>query len=158
MSDRGVFAVAFLTVVLIVAGAFAMPEYFPFELLKSLIYVVIALLVFFGNNTYSYMLGIVAPILGMLFNILLGGFFGEFAVLWASLRMRPLPALDTPLHGLAILCEILLVILCLHAWRKEVTGPFFGRVFGICLAISVAYIAVLAGGYVYAIPATGRLP
>jgi hypothetical protein len=158
MSDRGVFVVAFLTVVLIVAGAFAIPQYFPFELLKSLIYVVIALMVFFGNNTYSYMLGIVAPILGMLFNILLGGFFSEFSVLWASVRMRPLPTLDTPLHGLAILCEILLVILCVRAWRKEVTGPFFGKVFGICLAVSVGSVAGLAGWFVYGIPAMGRLP
>jgi hypothetical protein len=158
MSDRGVFVVAFLTVVLIVAGAFAIPQYFPFELLKSLIYVVIALMVFFGNNTYSYMLGIVAPILGILFNILLGGFFGEFAVLWASVRMRPLPTLATPLHALAILSEILLVILCVRAWRKEVTGPFFGKVFGVCLAVSVGYVAVLAGWYVYGIAATGRLP
>jgi hypothetical protein len=158
MSDRGVFVVAFLTVVLIVAGAFAIPQYFPFELLKSVIYVVIALMVFFGNNTYSYMLGIVAPILGMLLNILLGGFFSEFAVLWASVRMRPLPTLDTPLHGLAILCEILLVVLCVRAWRKEVTGPFFGKVFGVCLAVSVVYVAVLAGWYVYGIPAMGRLP
>jgi hypothetical protein len=156
MSDRGVFVVAFLTVVLIVAGAFAIPQYFPYELLKSLIYVVIALMVFFGENTYSYMLGIIAPILGILLNLLLGGFFREFAVLWASLTMKPLPALDTPLHGLAILTEILLVILCLRAWRKEVTGPFFGKVFGISLVVSLVYVGVLAGWYMFALPATGR--
>jgi len=156
MSDRGVFVVAFLTVVLIVAGAFAIPQYFPYELLKSLIYVVIALMVFFGENTYSYMLGIIAPILGILLNLLLGGFFREFAVLWASLTMKPLAALETPLHGLAILTEILLVILCLRAWRKEVTGPFFGKVFGISLVVSLVYVGVLAGWYVFALPATGR--
>lgn len=156
MSDRGVFVVAFLTVVLIVAGAFAIPQYFPYELLKSLIYVVIALMVFFGENTYSYMLGIIAPILGILLNLLLGGFFREFTVLWASLTMKPLAALETPLHGLAILTEILLVILCLRAWRKEVTGPFFGKVFGISLVVSLVYVGVLAGWYVFALPATGR--
>jgi hypothetical protein len=158
MSDRGVFVVAFLTVVLIVAGAFAIPEYFPFELLKSLMFVVIAVMVFFGDNTYSYMLGIIAPILGILLNILLGGFFDEFSVLWASLTMKPLAALDTPLHGLAILTEIVLVILCLRAWRKEVTGPFFGKVFGISLVISLVYVGILAGWYVFGLPAIGRLP
>jgi hypothetical protein len=158
MSDRGVFVVAFLTVVLIVAGAFAIPEYFPFELLKSLMFVVIAVMVFFGDNTYSYMLGIIAPILGIMLNILLGGFFDEFSVLWASLTMKPLAALDTPLHGLAILTEIVLVILCLRAWRKEVTGPFFGKVFGISLVISLVYVGILAGWYVFGLPAIGRLP
>jgi hypothetical protein len=97
MSIRGVFVVAFLTVVLIFAGAFAIPEYFPYELLKCSIYVVIAMMVFFGENTYSYMLGIVAPIVGMVCNILLGGFFSEFSVLWASVTMKPLPIMDTPL-------------------------------------------------------------
>jgi hypothetical protein len=156
MSDRGVFAVAFLTVVLIVAGAFAIPQYFPYELLKSLIYVAIALMVFFGENTYSYMLGIIAPILGIIWNILAEGFLHEFAVLWASVTMKPLLALDTPLHGLAILTEIALVILCLRAWRKEVTGPFFGKVFGISLVISLVYVGVLAGWYMFGLPATGR--
>jgi len=158
MSDRGVFVVAFLTVVLIVAGAFAIPEYFPYELLKSSIYVVIAMMVFFGENTYSYMLGIVAPIVGMVCNILLGGFFSEFSVLWASVTMKPLPLVDTPLHGLAILTEILLVVLCLRAWRKEVTGPFFGKVFGVSLVLSLVYVGVLAGWYVFGTAPTGRLP
>ena len=158
MSDRGVFVVAFLIVVLIVAGAFAIPEYFPYELLKSSIYVVIAMMVFFGENTYSYMLGIVAPIVGMLCNILLGGFFSEFSVLWASVTMKPLPLVDTPLHGLAILTEILLAILCLRAWRKEVTGPFFGKVFGVSLVVSLVYVGILAGWYVFGTAPTGRLP
>ena len=158
MSDRGVFVVAFLTVVLIFAGAFAIPEYFPYELLKCSIYVVIAMMVFFGENTYSYMLGIVAPIVGMLCNILLGGFFSEFSVLWASVTMKPLPIMDTPLHALAILTEVLLVILCLRAWRKEVTGPFFGKVFGVSLVVSLGYVGILAGWYVFGTAPTGRLP
>ena len=158
MSDRGVFVVAFLTLVLTVAGAFAIPQYFPYELLKSLIYVVIAVMVFFGDNQYSYMLGVVAPIMRILLNILLGGFFGEFSILWASVTMKPLPALETPLHGLAILTEIVLVILCLRAWRKEVTGPFFGKVFGISLVISLVYVGILAGWYVFGLQAMGRLP
>ncbi|MBZ5513922.1 MAG: hypothetical protein LAN62_03585 [Acidobacteriia bacterium] len=148
MSDRGVFVVAFTTVVLVVAGAFAIPQYFPFELTKSLIYVAVAIMVFFGENKYSYMLGIVAPIVGNLLNILLGGFFREFSILWSSVMMKPLPALDTPLHGLAILTEILLIILCVRAWRKQVPEPFFGKVFCISLVISLVYAGVLAAWYV----------
>jgi hypothetical protein len=155
MSDRGVFVVAFTTVVLIVAGAFAIPQYFPFELVKSLVFVAIAIMVFFGEDKYSYMLGILAPIVGILLNILLGGFFGEFAVLCASITMKPLPPLETPLHSLATLTEILLIILCLRAWRKQVTGPFFGKVFGISLAISLAYGAVLAAWYMTGVSTGG---
>ncbi len=139
MSDRSVFVVAFTIVVLIGGGAFAIPQFFPFELLKSLIYVAIAIMVFFGENQYSYMLGIVSPVVGWVATIGAGGFFHEFEVLFASIAMKPVPALETPLHGLAILGQALLVALCWRAWHKEVPLPFFGKVFGTCLAIAVGH-------------------
>ena len=70
MPDRWVFFVAFLTAVLVVAGAFVIPEFFAYELVKSLIYLAIAMLVFFGENKFSYMLGIVAPPLWFILDIL----------------------------------------------------------------------------------------
>jgi len=149
MSDRWVFVMASLTVVLGVAGAFAIPQFFVFELLKSLIFVAIAILVFFGEGRFSYMLGIVSPILWFVLDILLGEFFRDFGVLFASLTGGPIPPLDTPLHGWALITEIVLVILCFRVWRKQVTEKFFGKTFGICLVISLADIALLAGWYFY---------
>ncbi len=158
MSDRFVFVTAFLTVVLIVAGAFAIPEYFTLELAKSLMYVVVAVMVFFGEDRFSYMLGMIVPLLSFILHILLGGFFDEFRVLWESLLMRSSAKTDTPLHGLAILTEVVLIALCLRAWRKQVPEKFFGKTFGICLAISVVYTGILAGLYYHAFPAGGRMP
>ena len=146
MSDRGVFVVAFLTVVFIVAGAFALPQFFFFELAKSSVYLAIAVLVFFGDNRYSYMLGIVAPPLWFLADLLVG-VFRDFAVLVNYLLMKGVPPLDTPLHGLARLAAILLVILSFRAWRKEVPEKLFGKTFGICLGISLAYVVVLGVWY-----------
>ena len=145
MSDRWVFLIAFLTVIVIVAGAFAMPHYFTFELLKSLIFLAIALMVFFGEDRFGYMLGMVAPILGFGLNILLGGFFGEFKGLFNALTGKGSPLMSTPLHGLSILLEIVLVIVCYRAWRTQVTEKFFGKTFWISLAISFGYVAILVG-------------
>jgi hypothetical protein len=158
MSDRGVFVSAFTVVVLIVAGAFALPQFFPFELIKSLIYVAIAIMVFFGENKYSYMLGIVAPVVGWVLNIILGGFFDEFGVLFASIAMKPIPPLETPLHGLAILTQLLLLVLCWRAWQKQVTDPFFGKVFGVSLAISAVHAIVLAAYFVFGIRGGTEMP
>lgn len=158
MSDRGIFVVSFLTVVLIVAGAFALDQFFFFDLFKSLIYLLIAVMVFFGDNVYSYMLGMLAPPLWFLLNIILGGFFEEFAVLFSYLAGKEVPPTDTPLHALAILLQAVLVVLCWRAWKREVPGPFIGRPFAICLAISLAYVGVLAVWYVYGFAAGGRLP
>jgi vacuolar-type H+-ATPase subunit I/STV1 len=145
MSDKWVFLIAFLTGTVIVAGAFAMPQYFYFELFKSLIFFVIALLVFFGEDRFSYMLGMVAPILRFVLNILLGGVFGEFRVLFDTLTGKGSPPLSTPLHGLSILLEIVLVIVCYRAWHKQVTEKLFGKTFWICLAIAIGYFAILEG-------------
>ena len=158
MSDRWVFATAFLTVVLIVSSAFAIPEYFSFELVRSLIFVVISILVFFGEDRYSYMLGIVAPLLLFILNILLGGFFQEFTELWAYIRGQHLAIVDTPLHGLAILTAAVLVLLCLRAFRKQVPEKFFGRTFVVSLLISLVYVGILVGWYYHAVPAAGRMP
>lgn len=145
MSDRWVFLTAFLTTVLVVAGAFVIPELFFYELLQSLVFVAIAVMVFFGEDRFSYMLGIVAAPLWFILDILMGEFFRDFAVLFGYLTLKPSPPMDTPLHGAAILAEIALMVLCVRAWRKQVTEKFFGRTFSICLAISLAYIVVLAG-------------
>ena len=139
MSDRGVFVVAFTTVILLGGGAFAIPQFFPFELLKSLIYVAIAVLVFFGENEYSYMLGILSPVVAWLATILGGGFVSDFKVLFASIAMKPISTLDTPLHGLALITQAILAVLCWRAWNKEVPQAFIGKVFWTCLAIAMGH-------------------
>ena len=153
MSNRGVFVAASLTVVLIVAGAFALPQFFFFELAKSTIYIAIAVLVFFGEDRYSYMLGIVAPPVWFLADILAGGFLREFGVLLRYVTMEDIGPLDTPLHALAWLAGVLLVVLCYRAWNKEVTEKLFGRTFQISMAVSLAYAAGLAIWYLYGISA-----
>lgn len=147
MSDRGIFVLSFLTVVLIVAGAFALPQFFFFDLFKSAIFIGIGVMVFFGENQYSYMLGILAPPLWYIVDIVLGGFFFAFGGLFAYLAGKQVPPLETPLHGLAIVSGILLVVFCYRAWKKEVTEPFFGKTFRVCLGISIVYVVILAAWY-----------
>lgn len=144
MSDRGIFIATFLVVVLIVAAAFTLPQFFFFELFRSAIYVAIGVMVFMGEDRYSYMLGMIAPLLWFLTDILVGGFFRDFVVLGNYALLKPSEsALDTPLHGVARLAAILLVILSYRAWRKQVPEKLFGKTFGICLGISIVYAAIL---------------
>jgi hypothetical protein len=143
MSDRAVFVVAFTTVVLIGGSAFAVPQFFPFEILRSLIFVAIAMMVFFGENQYSYMLGILSPVVGWLAAILSGGFVRGFEVLFASIAMKPIGSLESPLHGLVLITQALLAVLCWRAWHKEVPTAFIGKVFWTCLAIALGHAAVV---------------
>lgn len=145
MSDRWMFVTAFSTVVLIVAGAFAIPQFFVYELIKSSIFVAIAVLVFFGEDRFSYMLGAIAPLLWFILDFLLGDLLGDLRTMFSWIAGRRIAPLDTPLHGFSIFLGLILLILSVKAWKREVSEKFFSKTFAICLIISLAYIAVLAG-------------
>ena len=144
MSDRGVFLAAFLTLVLVVASAFSLPELFIYELLTLTVFVVIAVMVFFGDDKFPYMLGMVAPILWFIFSLLTGGFISDISALLRFLAGKPSAPLETPLHGFAILAGLALVILSARAWRKQVTEKFLGKTFAIALVVSLVWIGVIA--------------
>ncbi len=156
MSDRWVFLAAFLTLILVVASAFALPELFIYELLKSTVFVVVALLVFFGEDEFPYMLGMIAPILWFLYSLLTGGFVNEIGAMFRFLSGRPSPPLETPLHGFAILAGLALVILCARAWRSQITDKFFGKTFVGALVVGLIWIGVLAAWQVHALSATAK--
>ena len=147
MSDRWVFLMAFLALVTIVAGAFVVPQLFALRLLQSLIYVAIVVMVFTGEDRYSYMLGIVAPLLWFLLAILLGGFAHDLMVLGKSIVGKSIGPSDTPFQGIAVLCEAGVVITSLRAWRKQVSEKFFGKTFVTGLIVSLVYIGLLLGWY-----------
>ena len=148
MSNRWVFLAAFLTTVLIVAGAFSLTQFFYFELAKSVLFLAIAMLVFFNEERFAYMLGIMFPVLWFLVDILVGVFFSDFATMFRYLSGQGSGALGTPLDGFARLSAIFLFFTSLFAWKKEVPDRFVGRTFWISLVICLAYTGVLTTWYV----------
>jgi hypothetical protein len=145
MSDRRVFAAALMTAVLIVAGAFTLRQFFAFELAKSSIYIAIAVLVYYGENQYSYMLGIIAPPLWFIVDILGGIFFQDFQVLYNYLAGRGIAPLETPLDGLARICAAILMVVSIQAWRREVPGRFVSKPLWTSVVVSLVYAAALVG-------------
>ncbi len=143
MPDRGVFFAAFLTLVLVVAGAFVIREFFVYELLTSTVFVVISVMVFFGEDKFPYMLGIMAPILWFVFSLLTGGLVAAIGATIRFLTGKPSTALETPLHGLAFLAALVLLILSARAWRKQITEKFLGKTFAIATIVSLIWVAVL---------------
>ena len=148
MSNRWVFLAAFLTTVFIVAGAFSLTQFFYFELAKSVIFLAVAMLVFFNEERFGYMLGIIFPVLWFLADILVGVFINDFATLFRFLSGKPIGDLATPLDGIARLSAIFLVLVSFSAWKKEVPERFVGKTFWISALISVAYAGLLATWYV----------
>ena len=108
----------------------------------------IAILAFFGEDRYGYMLGMSYPPLWFLIDIVVGGFSGDFRVLIGYFTGRGLAPLETPLHGLARLTAVLLVIASFRAWRKTVPERLLGKTLLTCALIAAVYASVLAFWYV----------
>jgi hypothetical protein len=143
MSDRWVFLAAFLTVVLVVASAFAIPQLFVYELLTSTIFMVVAVMVFFGEDKFSYMLGMIAPVVWFVFGMLTGGFFGQFGALVRFISGKPSSSFETPLHACATLAALALIIFSARVWRKQVTEKFLGKTFTVAIVVSVVWCGIL---------------
>ena len=129
---------------LVVAGAFAIPALFIYHLIASTIFLVIAVLVFFGEDKFPYMLGMIAPILWIIFSLLSGGFFKDFGVLFGSLAGKSSGPFDTPLHGFAILSGLMLIVFSARAWRKQITEKMFGKTFITALIVALVWVGVVA--------------
>lgn len=153
MSNRWVFLAAFLTATLMVAGAFALPQFFYFELGKSSIFIAIGVLVFFGEDRFSYMLGTVFVPIWFLVDILVGGIRSDFQVLFQYLGGHTISPISTPLDGFARLAAIFLFAVSLAAWRREVNERFWGKTFWTCFVISLVYVGALTIWYVRLFPA-----
>ncbi len=143
MSDRGVFLAAFLTLVLVVASAFALPELFVHDLLTSTIFVLIAVLVFFGDDKFPYMLGMIAPVVWILLSLLTGRLLSDLGAMVDFLKGRPAGPGGTPLHGFAYLTALALLIVAQRAWGKQVTEKFFARTFALAAVISLIWVALI---------------
>ena len=151
MSDRWVFLAAFLTLVLVVASAFAVPVLFYSELLTSIIFAVVAIMVFFGEDRFPYMLGMVAPVLWFIYAILSGALVGDLTGMFRFLGGKPMGPLETPLHGFAILAGLGLVVFSASAWRKQVTEKFLGKTFALALVVGLIWIGAVAGYQMHAL-------
>jgi hypothetical protein len=147
MSNRWVFLSAFLTAVLIIASAFTLHQFFYFDLARSAMFVAIAMLVFFNEDQFGYMLGIVFPPVWFVVSILMGTLVTDFSVMFHYLTGTHIGLLASPAAGFARLSAIFLFFFALHAWRKEVPEKLIGRTFWLSLLISVVYVGVLTLWY-----------
>jgi hypothetical protein len=153
MANRWVFLAALLTTVFIVAAAFTLPQLFFFDLAKSFVFMAVAVLVFFGEDRYGYMLGMIFPLMWFLIDILIGTFFDDFGVLFNYLSGKSLGPMETPLDGFARLAAVFLLVASFRSWKKEVPEKLVGKTFWVSLAISVGYLVVLTVWYYNLFPA-----
>ena len=139
MSDRSVFASAFLVASLSLFGAFTIGQLFFFHLYEALIYVAIAIMVFYGENRFSYMLGIFVPGLFILKGLFMSGTIfheiGDFLRLIFTLSAEH----NAAMYGGVYVFGIVLLVSSVLAYRREVGKQNLKQTLMVSGGIAVAH-------------------
>ena len=121
------------------------PDFFLLHLYQAIIYMAILLMLFYMEDRWAYMLGILAPVAWLLLAYasgLLGGALGQL--------LRLANRSDWPGNGVSLLAAltallaVLMVVFCGLRWRRSFHGLGYGwSTFLTCLGVVVVYYGIL---------------
>jgi hypothetical protein len=145
MIHRGIATLAMGLVVCFLLLSHFDSEFFLFHFYESLIYLAIILMLFYFEDRWAYMLGIVAPTSWILVAIVTGG-FGE---LWRQVVQR-IFLLGGPgyaatcLGGIITVLSLAMIAFCTYQWKRQFSGQGKGlATFLVSLGIVVGYYGVM---------------
>jgi len=123
------------------------PSFFLFHLYQSLIFLVIILMLFYFEDHFAYMLGMLAPAASLLIMVGTGMLPAGLRQVW-YLVSPPYPGHKAdPISSMAIVtgvCAVLMIIFCAYRWKREFAGGGKGlSTFLISLGIVVVYYGIL---------------
>jgi hypothetical protein len=142
---RDIATVAALQVVLFSVLAHFEPQFFLLHLYQTIIYMAILILLFYMEDRWAYMIGMLAPVawLGMVFATgLLGGAARQVLRL---IRGEALSNDVSFIAALSAVLAILMIIFCARHWKREYAGTGkTATTFAISLGVVAVYYAILA--------------
>ena len=144
MVHRGIARLAGALIVCFLLLSHADPQFFLLHLYQSLIYLAIILMLFYFEDHWAYMIGMLAPAVWLLLTYatgLLGGATRQISrVVSGSASLNELSLLAAT----TAILSVLMIVFCAHRWRREYAGLGKGRsTFIVSLLIVVAYYAIL---------------
>ncbi len=144
MVHRGMATLAGALVVCFLLLSHVDPEFFLLHLYQSLIYLAIILMLFYFEDHWAYMIGMLAPAAWLLLTYSTGLLGGAARQVLRLLSGRaPLNQVSLLAAATAIL-SVLMIVFCAYRWKREYAGLGKGRVtFVVSLFVVVAYYAIL---------------
>jgi len=144
MVHRGIATVAIALGICFLLLSHFDPQFFLIHFYESLMYLAIVLMLFYFEDRWAYMMGMVAPALWLLLTAAWGGFVGITHEM--SLAFHPGNAFF-PVGLLTILQLVLSVALiasCAMRWHREFTGLHKGwSTFLVSVVVSAVYYGIL---------------
>lgn len=135
MVHRGIAALSGLLMLCFLLFTNFEPEFFALHFYQSVVYLVILLMLFFLEDRWAYMFGIVAPAFWL---------FISYSTGLVIARLTSAPGPVRWLTGVVILLSLLMIAFNVRRWRREFTGMGQGwSTFLITFAILGAYYGIL---------------
>ncbi len=147
MVHRGIATLAGLLMLCYILLSHFDPDFFLLHLYQSLIYLVIILMLFYFEDHYAYMLGMIAPAASLIMMIATGLITaGLRQVGWLFSPPYPGHKADPValMAAVTAVVLILMIVFCFIRWRREYAGLGRGlTTFLVSLGVVVVYYAVL---------------
>lgn len=152
-AHRGIATVASALMICFLALSAMEPEFFFLHFYESLIYLAIVLMLFYFEDKWAYMIGMVAPAVWLILAYgvgLLGGAMRQVSKLMRA--QRPTNQV-TVMAAILTVLAVLLISLCAYRWKRQYAGLGRGRrTFLVSLAVVIAYNAILVAWFWRVIP------
>jgi hypothetical protein len=150
-THRGIATIASALMISFLILSAMEPEFFLVHFYESLIYLAIVLMLFYFEDKWAYMIGMVAPAAWLILAYgagLLGGAMRQVSNLMRG--QRPTSPVSV-MTGVLTILAVLLISLCAYRWKRQYAGLGKGRItFLVSVAIVIAYNAILLVWFVSA--------
>ncbi len=155
MVHRGIATLAGLLMFCFLLLSSLESEFFFLHLYQSLIYLVIILMLFYLEDHWAYMLGMLAPATWLLLAFatgILGGAIRAWVTLPAMIRLGVNNQISLVVGVTAVL-SVLMIVFCWRRWQREYSGTGKGAsTFFASLGIVIVYYVILAVWFARSIP------
>jgi hypothetical protein len=144
MVHRGVASLALALATCFLLLSHFDPQFFLVHFYESLIYLAIVLMLFYFEDRWAYMLGILAPAAWLVLFTLIGGMGDILHQIVLVLKMEQPDFAAHSLAAVTLVLAILLMAFCAYRWKREFAGEHKGwSTFLVCLGVVVVYYGAM---------------
>jgi hypothetical protein len=144
MIHRGIATIALALALCFLLLSHFDPQFFLINFYESLIYIAIVLMLFYFEDRWAYMMGIVAPAIWLVLTTTWSGVSAIWHQILGMFHPRSAFLATDFLTTAAFALSVVLIVCCANRWRREFAGLRKGwSTLLVSLAIAAAYYAVV---------------
>ncbi len=120
------------------------PDFFMFHLYQTIVYVAILLMLFYMEDQWAYMIGILAPAAWLILSFESGLLTAALRQLFRVSRAQSVTNQVSLVAAITALLSLLMIVFCAYRWKRHYSGLGKGlKTFLISLVIVVIYYGIL---------------